>query len=78
MVCNMVSFLSQLYTSRPHQYVQQFKLWNFLIILGVFLAVDVIYLCIWTIWFRFRRTLSTEEVGHEGGVGYEGGVRDGL
>lgn len=60
-----LSFFSTLVC--PHQYMQQFKLWNFLIILGVFLLIDVIYLTIWTSAFQFERTLSTEVVGHEGG-----------
>lgn len=37
-------------------------MWNFLIILAVFLGIDVLYLSIWTGFFQFRRELSREEV----------------
>ena len=42
--------------------MQPFKMWNFLIILGVFLFIDVLYLSIWTGAFPFRRALAQREV----------------
>lgn len=37
-------------------------MWNFLIIMAVFLAIDVVYLSIWTGAFPFRRELDRREV----------------
>ena len=42
--------------------MQPFKMWNFLIILGVFLFIDVLYLSIWTGAFPFERALAEIEV----------------
>jgi gamma-aminobutyric acid type B receptor len=50
----------RVYTN-PKLKKQPFKMWNFLIILGVFLFIDVLYLSIWTGAFPFERALAEIE-----------------
>ena len=49
---NLFNFLS----------LQPFTMWNFLIILSVFLIVDVVYLSFWTGFAPFRRETSSQQV----------------
>jgi gamma-aminobutyric acid type B receptor len=50
----------RVYTN-PKLKKQPFKIWNFLIILSVFLVIDLVYLSIWTGGFHFRRALRQRE-----------------
>ena len=37
-------------------------MWNFLIIMGIFLLIDVAYLSFWTGAYRFERMVKSDEV----------------
>ena len=42
--------------------LQQFKMWNFLIIMGIFLGIDIVYLTFWSSVFKFHRNIHKDEV----------------
>ena len=41
---------------------QPFKMWNFLIIIGIFLLIDTFYMSLWTGLYRFRWSEMSQEV----------------
>ena len=42
--------------------VQVFKMWNFFIIIGILLLIDIAYLGFWTGLYPFRRNVKVNEV----------------
>ena len=44
--------------------LQTFKMLNFFIIMGIFLAIDIAYLIFWTALYPFSRELELRSVSH--------------